>query len=100
MFGAICGDTIGSTDEFDNTKDYGFELFPKGSCYTDDSVMTLAVAKWLLIDAEYTQGVLENCMVELAEEYPCPVGGYGGMFREWLFRPRALNGRNGSPRRW
>ncbi|MGM9752689.1 MAG: ADP-ribosylglycohydrolase family protein [Candidatus Cryptobacteroides sp.] len=97
MFGAICGDTIGSTYEFDNTKDYGFELFPKGSCYTDDSVMTLAVAKWLLIDAEYTQGVLENCMVELAEEYPCPVGGYGGMFREWLFRPRALNGRNGTP---
>ena len=34
MFGAICGDTIGSTYEFDNTKDYGFELFPKGSSYT------------------------------------------------------------------
>ena len=52
MFGAICGDTIGSTYEFDNTKDYGFDLFPKGSSYTDDSVMTLAVAKWLLTDAE------------------------------------------------
>ena len=63
MFGAICGDTIGSTYEFDNTKDYGFELFPKGSSYTDDSVMTLAVAKWLLTDAEHTHGVLENCMV-------------------------------------
>lgn len=97
MFGAICGDTIGSTYEFDNTKDYGFELFPKGSSYTDDSVMTLAVAKWLLTDAEHTHGVLEKCMVELAEEYPCPVGGYGGMFREWLFRPRAINGRNGYP---
>ena len=58
MFGAICGDTIGSTYEFDNTKDYGFELFPKGSSYTDDSVMTLAVAKWLLTDAEHTHGVL------------------------------------------
>ena len=94
MFGAICGDTIGSTYEFDNTKDYGFELFPKGSSYTDDSVMTLAVAKWLLTDAEHTHWVLEKCMVELAEEYPCPVGGYGGMFREWLFRPRALNVQN------
>ena len=50
MFGAICGDTIGSTYEFDNTKDYGFELFPQGRSYTDDSIMTFAVARWLLFD--------------------------------------------------
>lgn len=97
MFGAICGDTIGSTYEFDNTKDYGFELFPQGSSYTDDSVMTFAVARWLLTDPEHTHSVLEKCMVGLAEEYPCPVGGYGGMFREWLFRPRAVSCRNGYP---
>ena len=68
MFGAICGDTTGSPYALDTTKDYGFELFPKGSSYTDDSVVTLAVAKGLLTDAEHTHGVLENCMVELAEE--------------------------------
>ena len=97
MFGAICGDTIGSTYEFDNTKDYGFELFPQGSSYTDDSIMTFAVARWLLTDPEHTHKVLEKCMVGLAEEFPCPVGGYGGMFREWLFRPRAVSCRNGYP---
>ena len=97
MFGAICGDTIGSTYEFDNTKVYGFELFPQGSSYTDDSVMTFAVARWLLTDPEHTHSVLEKCMVEMAEEFPCPVGGYGGMFREWLFRPRAVSCRNGFP---
>lgn len=97
MFGAICGDTIGSTYEFDNTKDYGFELFPHGSSYTDDSIMTLAVTRWLLTDSEHTHKVLEKCMVGLAEEYPCPVGGYGGMFREWLFRPRAVSCRNSYP---
>ena len=97
MFGAICGDTIGSTYEFDNTKDYKFELFPQGSSYTDDSIMTFAVARWLLIDPAHTHKVLEKCMVEMAEEFPCPVGGYGGMFREWLFRPRAVSCRNGYP---
>ena len=48
MLGALVGDIIGSIYEFRNTKSMDFELFPKGSRFTDDSVMTLAVAKWLM----------------------------------------------------
>ena len=48
MLGAIIGDIAGSTYEFHNTNDYNCNLFPKGSNYTDDTVMTMAVASWLL----------------------------------------------------
>ena len=48
MLGAIIGDTIGSVYEFHNTKDYNFKMFLPESIYTDDSVMTMAVASWLL----------------------------------------------------
>lgn len=41
MLGALVGDIIGSTYEFHNTKRTDFELLPKGSRFTDDSVMTL-----------------------------------------------------------
>lgn len=44
MLGSILGDIIGSTYEFANTKDYNFDLFPAGSNYTDDSILTIAVA--------------------------------------------------------
>ena len=44
MLGAIIGDTVGSVYEFNNTKDYNFTLFMGESGYTDDSIMTMAVA--------------------------------------------------------
>ena len=47
MLGAIIGDTVGSAYEFHNTKEYDFTLFLGNSAYTDDSVMTMAVAFWL-----------------------------------------------------
>ena len=50
MLGALAGDIIGSVYEFDNTKSTDFELFTPYTVFTDDSVMTLAVAKWLLED--------------------------------------------------
>ena len=50
MLGALVGDIIGSTYEWYNTKRTDFELFEEGSRFTDDSVMTLAVAKWLVED--------------------------------------------------
>lgn len=49
MFGAIIGDIVGSRFEFDNCKSKEFELFTNTCDYTDDTVMTLAVAKALLI---------------------------------------------------
>ena len=46
MLGAIAGDIIGSTYEFIDMKEYDFELCPLNSFFTDDTVMTIAVAHW------------------------------------------------------
>ena len=83
MLGALVGDIIGSMYEFLNTKRTDFELFPEGSRFTDDSVMTLAVAKWLLEDEAHSIHYLIYCMQELGDRYPN--AGYGGRFMEWLF---------------
>lgn len=87
MIGALSGDTIGSVYEFHNTKDYNFPLFNERSNYTDDSVMTMAVAWWLLNDKEHSYQGLEDALVKFGEEFPCPMGDYGGMFYQWLFAP-------------
>ena len=44
MLGAIIGDTVGSVYEFNNIKTTDFQLFGPRNNYTDDSVMTMAVA--------------------------------------------------------
>ena len=90
MLGAIIGDTVGSVFEFNNTKDVNFPLFCSRSNYTDDSLMSLAVAKWLTVDNTNSHKVLEEVMVEIASEHTCPMGGYGGGFRRWLFAPQKL----------
>lgn len=95
MLGAIIGDTVGSVYEFHNTKDYNFTMFNSRSCYTDDSVMTMAVAHWLLKDPGFSYESLEESMVLFAESCPCPMGGYGGGFRRWLFYPESKNAYGG-----
>ena len=90
MLGAITGDTIGSAYEFCNTKDYNFTLFLRESAYTDDSVMTMAVAYWLLKDKEHSYQGLEDIMVLFAQKCPCPMGGYGTGFYHWLFFPQSI----------
>ena len=90
MLGAIIGDTVGSVFEFNNTKDVNFPLFCARSNYTDDSLMSLAVAKWLTVDNTHSHKVLEEVMVEIASEHQCPMGGYGGGFSRWLFAPETL----------
>lgn len=82
MLGALVGDIIGSVYEFANTKSTDFELFTPWSSYTDDSVMTLAVAKWLVEDEAHTIHYLIFCMQELGNRYPN--AGYGGNFGWWL----------------
>ena len=94
MLGAIIGDTVGSVYEFHNTKDYDFRLFWQNSNYTDDSLMTMAVASWLLSDPSHSFEALEDAMVKVANDYPCPMGGYGGGFLRWLFTPESLNAYN------
>ena len=88
MLGAIIGDTVGSVYEFDNIKTTDFSLFTERNEFTDDSVMSVAVAEWLLRDKNHTHKELEASMVRYANKYRNPVGGYGGSFYRWLFSGR------------
>ena len=87
VLGAIAGDTIGSPYEFDNVKSEEFPLFSETSRFTDDSVMTLAVAEGVtaaLDDGRPISAALVRSMRELGRSYPD--AGYGGRFCRWLFR--------------
>ncbi|MBP5255353.1 MAG: ADP-ribosylglycohydrolase family protein [Lachnospiraceae bacterium] len=88
MYGAILGDMIGAPYEFDRgkkTKD--FELFGPGVEFTDDSVMTVAVADALLsvpedADDETVKAALVQSMQAWGRRYPD--AGYGLRFLRWL----------------
>lgn len=80
--GAIVGDIVGSTREWNNVKTEDFELLPASSRFTDDTVMTLAVAEWLMADSAHSERGLVECMQRLGRKYPNV--GYGGMFSRWL----------------
>lgn len=88
MLGAIIGDIVGSCYEFNSIKTTGFELFNPRSRYTDDSVMTMAVAEWLLEDPHHTHQILEEKMVKYGNLNSNV--GYGGTFLRWLFLPNAI----------
>ena len=90
MLGAIIGDTVGSVYEFNNIKTIHFPLFSKESNYTDDSIMTMAVASWLLNDSQHTMAKLEEAFLDFAKRYPYPMGGYGVGFCRWLFDPETF----------
>lgn len=85
MLGAIIGDIVGSRFEFHNLKSKYFELFHPKCRITDDSVMTVAVAKSIMeADENYSNlsKLAVKNMHELGRAYPrC---GYGGMFFDWL----------------
>lgn len=88
MYGAILGDIIGSPYEFDRgDKSKDFELFNPKVRYTDDSVMTLAIAKAILdagidADEQSMKGSFIRCMQDLGRRYA--QGEYGGRFRGWF----------------
>ena len=87
MIGAIIGDIAGSTYEFHSIKTMDFPLFAPGSSYTDDSLMSIAVASALMQTGESHDGFKSHAvtsMRQIATKYPCPMGGYGGRFRHWL----------------
>ena len=88
MYGALLGDMIGAPYEFDRgSKTKEFPLFGRGTEFTDDSVMTVAVTEALL-DAlpdaadEWTERRLVNSMRAWGGKYPN--AGYGGRFYLWL----------------
>ena len=87
MYGAILGDMIGAPYEFDRgnkTKD--FPLFGPGSEFTDDSVMTIAVAEALMDKAGSSDEDVKKALVSSMQKWgrTYPYAGYGGMFRRWL----------------
>ena len=87
MLGAILGDIVGSPFEFDhnNYKHKDFPLLSEKSHFTDDTVMTAAVAVGLIDGKglpERTFCAVQHEMRFWGREYPH--AGYGGMFRRWL----------------
>ena len=87
MYGAILGDIIGEPYEFDRgnkTKD--FPLFSRRPTFTDDSVMTIAIAEALMNSRDKTPGEIRQALVDSMREWGAayPDAGYGGMFRWWL----------------
>lgn len=88
MLGSIIGDIVGSRYEFDPTNDYNFEMFAKGSNFTDDTVCTIAIADAILKGRDYGESLHEWC-----RKYPHPKGGYGGRFAQWVMsdNPKPYN---------
>lgn len=91
MYGAILGDIIGSPYEFDRgNKSKDFPLFSRNSKFTDDSVMTLAMADAFLSIAPNTDDAeIRRRLIQSMQTYgqAFPHAGYGGMFRRWLKAP-------------
>ena len=81
MLGAIVGDIVGSEYEFNNGRIYGNEFFTENSTYTDDTVLTVAVMKWLLEENRTADNAVrifkELCLKHCGR-------GYGARFARWL----------------
>lgn len=97
MYGAILGDIIGAPYEWHNTKRKDFPLFSKHPQFTDDTVMTIAVAAGFLSYSKNTASglkpieetdkkLLSDSIVDHMKYYgrKYPNAGYGGRFRGWL----------------
>ena len=86
MLGAIIGDIVGSRFEWDNIKTKEFDFLTYKCFVTDDSIMSLAIAKAILDckgDYHNLNGLAVSCMQEIGRPYPN--SGYGGMFNEWMY---------------
>jgi len=77
MIGSIAGDIIGSVYEFDRIKTKDFPLFHPQCSFTDDTVLTVAVADAILSGRSYLESTLQ-----IGRHYP--ESGYGGLFFHWL----------------
>lgn len=89
MFGAILGDIIGSPYEFDSgNKSKDFPLFNDISEFTDDTVMTIAVADGLMrVGKEASDDEIKDSIIDAMHEWgdKFPNAGYGGNFGWWLY---------------
>ena len=78
MLGAISGDIIGSPYEFNPIRTIDFPLFSRQSKFTDDTVLTVAVADIIQNDLD---------IIDTLKKYSCnyPDAGYGGSYIKWIF---------------
>lgn len=84
IYGAILGDIIGSVRELHNEKSEDFILFPRESHFTDDSVMTIAIADKLVHDDKALCNNRKSYAMWYRQYYRrFPNAGYGQMFSEW-----------------
>jgi ADP-ribosylglycohydrolase len=77
MLGAIAGDIVGSVYEFNNRRTKDFPLFSRDSFFTDDTVLTVAVADTLINGGDYV-----SQFKHYYKRYPD--AGYGGNFCRWV----------------
>jgi ADP-ribosylglycohydrolase len=91
MLGAIVGDVIGSTFEWHNVKSVDFQLFSSQSRFTDDTVMTIAIADAILNKERHKNFITDSIEAKKTYAYKLreygkkyPDAGYGQMFNEWL----------------
>ena len=94
MYGAIIGDIVGSKYEGRPIKTKDFPFISRGCTFTDDTVLTIAVARALLKaglddfdsqNTEYFKAVLVQEMQQLGRRFFN--AGYGGSFIQWLLTP-------------
>lgn len=86
ILGAVIGDIVGSTHEFWQTKSSDFDFYTDNNHYTDDTVMIIAVAEWLMTAPQpISNASLPAIMRKWGNRYPW--AGYGGMFKRWLVSP-------------
>jgi len=86
MIGAIVGDIVGSIYEFDNHRGKEFPLCGKGCFATDDSIMTLAIAKAVMLSKPDHSDLGRNAVKHMREVgQPYPSCGYGGRFFQWMY---------------
>jgi ADP-ribosylglycohydrolase len=81
MLGAIVGDIVGSVYEWNNIKTKDFPLFRDDCFFTDDTVMTCAIAEAVMNGGKKDDYI--DAMKKFGRMYPD--AGYGGRFNEWLF---------------
>lgn len=87
MFGAICGDIVGAPYEFHPIKSKHFPLIVRGSHYTDDTVMTVAVAEGLLNSFGKSDEDIKKALIISMKKWGrlYPNASYGVRFFDWLF---------------
>ena len=100
MIGAIIGDIIGSTYEFDNAGRYDFDPFPPGSAFTDDTVLTIAIADAILCGRDYSENFEDAIRKAIwlggdSDTLACITGGiaeayYREITGEWIEKSRRI----------